>query len=134
MLTETLTRNRHITPGCIVVSRNAPDDIQFRTVSVFVDDILLAELKFGERRSLEVPPGPHQVKVTNGLSRRRMQVEVESGEIVYLQAGHRFPLRNLIFIFLLAASPYQAFLFEVAREFDPESLSLPPSEGQATLE
>ena len=117
MSTQAAIRNPSVAMARVVVVRSSDRDIRFRSLRVHVDGIVLADLLYGKRRSLELPSGTHTILVSNGLSKSSRTFDCSPGETVYVQVGHAFPLLHVLFLFLGAVS-YRPFIYEIGREFE----------------
>lgn len=85
----------------IVVSRTSALDFQDRQVYVWIDDVSLGNLRYGQCFSHAIEPGEHTVRVFNTLMSRSLTVHVAPGEQVRLQCGNGMPTAGwLMMIFL----------------------------------
>lgn len=64
----------------VTLSRDHPGDAQQRQVIVRVDDGPAETLMFGDRVTIEVPPGRHLLRANNTLFWKRASFSIEAGE------------------------------------------------------
>jgi hypothetical protein len=67
-------------PARITVERTSPRDIGFREIFVSIDGEDIAILRSGESVTRELPPGPHQLRAHNTLFRKKVHLDLKSGE------------------------------------------------------
>ncbi len=88
-------------PSTVTISRNANDDFQDRQIYLWLDGEPLGKIRYGERLTREVPPGPHKVKAFNTLFSHTLAFDVAAGEHVRLRCRNGIPAAGwLMLIFL----------------------------------
>ncbi|MEA2552724.1 MAG: hypothetical protein QOJ65_900 [Fimbriimonadaceae bacterium] len=74
--------------GRLVARRTSPQDIQIRELLVQVDDGPEFNLKFGESKELDLPPGEHTLCATNRLFTEKTMFQLSAGETVTFEVGN----------------------------------------------
>lgn len=64
----------------VTIRRDHPNDAQQRQVVARVDDGQVSTLMFGDRVTIEVPPGRHVLRANNTLFWKRVAFSIEAGE------------------------------------------------------
>ncbi len=64
----------------VTVRRQSPNDMGVREIAVLLDGERIAWLKYGEEVTVDVPPGPHTLKVDNTLFKKQLAFDVSVGE------------------------------------------------------
>jgi len=66
----------------VTVRRQSPNDMGVREIAVYLDGERVAWLRNGEEVTVDVPPGPHTLKVDNTLFKKTLDFTVTVGEHV----------------------------------------------------
>ena len=69
----------------ITITRDAADDVQDRWIRIFVDDLPVEILRYGEVLTKQVPPGHHRIKAHNTLSKHTIEFDAAPGEQVRIR-------------------------------------------------
>ena len=64
----------------VTVRRQASNDMGVREIAVYLDGARVAWLRYGEEVTVDVPPGPHTLKVDNTLFKKKLDFTVAVGE------------------------------------------------------
>jgi hypothetical protein len=95
------TRATVIPDTTIVVSRSSPNDFQDRQIYLWIDDVPLGKIRYGQAISKNIEPGRHTVRAFNTLFTRQIAVEAAPGEEVRLNCGTGMPTVGwLMMVFL----------------------------------
>ena len=70
------------THATLIITRNAPDDVQDRWVRVFIDESPEEILRYGEVLTRQIPPGSHRVRAHNTLSADTLEFSATPGQTV----------------------------------------------------
>ncbi len=85
----------------IIVTRSSPNDFQDRQIYLWIDDVALGKIRYGQAISRNIEPGRHTVRAFNTLLTREITVEAAPGEEVRLNCGTGMPAAGwLMMIFL----------------------------------
>jgi hypothetical protein len=85
----------------ITVSRSSPNDFQDRQIYLWIDNVPLGKIRYGQAISKNIEPGRHTVRAFNTLFTREITVEAAPGEEVRLKCGTGMPTAGwLLMIFL----------------------------------
>jgi hypothetical protein len=63
----------------ITVTRDSPDDVQTRQITVSLDGELKGELLFGDAITFSVSPGHHALRVDNTWNHKDLELDVVAG-------------------------------------------------------
>ncbi len=72
----------------LVIYRNAPDDIQDRTIRLWVDGERCENLAYGKVHAQDIEPGRHVVKAHNTLVGTELEFDAAPGEEVRLRCAN----------------------------------------------
>jgi hypothetical protein len=92
---------RDATSAQLTVVRNAPTDFRDRQVYLWVDDAALGKLRYGVPVSVEIPAGPHTIRVHNTLFSDRLTFTAAPGEHVRVRCTNGMPTGGWIMFVLL---------------------------------
>ena len=85
----------------LIVARVSPRDIKMRDVLLFVDDVRVATIRYGQCLKIPVSAGRHTLKATNTVRSQTARFEVSSGKSVAFATGN---LPSGCFMFVLAVA------------------------------
>lgn len=68
------------TEATLTITRNAPEDVQDRTVNLWLDGHRWEALRYGTTVTRTIPPGPHRVKAHNTLFGAELTFDAKPGE------------------------------------------------------
>ncbi len=89
----------------VTVSRDHANDSQQRQVLVRLDDGASSTLLYGDRITVEVPPGRHLLRANNTLFWKRVPFTIEAGEHLEFVLINRAGRLTLGFLALIGAAP-----------------------------
>jgi hypothetical protein len=69
----------------LTITRDAPDDVQDRWIRIFIDDLPVEILRYGEVLTKSLAPGHHRVKAHNTLSKHVVEFDAAAGEVVHFR-------------------------------------------------
>jgi hypothetical protein len=72
----------------LTITRQQPDDVQDRTIQLWVDGERIANLSYGKTHTQDIAPGRHVVKAHNTLFGTHLQFEAAPGEEVRLSCAN----------------------------------------------
>jgi hypothetical protein len=93
----------------ITVHRDSPGDVGFRDIFVSLDGKRLAVLEANETFTVNVKPGPHQLRADNTLFWKTHDLVLGPGEHVRFVAINKAGFGAFAFMFLGAAPLYLTF-------------------------
>lgn len=85
----------------LTIVRNAPHDFRDRQVYLWVDDQALGKLRYDVPISLEIPPGPHRIRVHNTLFRDTFEFVATPGEHVRVRCTNGIPIGGWVMLAFL---------------------------------
>ena len=94
----------------IVIHRDSDRDIKMRGLEIYIDNEFRHDLAFSKTYSEKVLPGIHQVKISNHLYRKVLDLDLLPGETVHLTAGNSFTLIGGLMLSSIGIGPYKVFL------------------------
>lgn len=72
----------------LTLTRNAPDDVQDRTVTFWLDNERWDSLRYGREMSRQISPGPHRLRAHNTLLSTTFDFEARPGEQIRLRCAN----------------------------------------------
>ena len=72
----------------LTVRRTSDDDIKERELYVSLDGERLGILKYGDLATVPIPPGPHELRVHNTLSRKKAVFDAAPGQHVSFRTAN----------------------------------------------
>src|SRR5688572_7937274 len=72
----------------LTIRRDSPDDVQQRELYASVDGKRVAIILFGDVATVAIPPGHHELRVHNTLSRRRVEFDAAPGQHIRFSAAN----------------------------------------------
>jgi hypothetical protein len=98
----------------IVIERKSSKDIKMRDLYVRVDDLPEETILYGDTLELSLPPGEHQIKVTNRVGSRSLDFTLKEGETKRF-VGACVSSRSLLSILMMIVGTvgYKVALWEV---------------------
>ncbi|HET9263648.1 MAG TPA: hypothetical protein VFO14_11415 [Vicinamibacterales bacterium] len=76
-------------PSRITVSRRVPEDVKQRQLVLSLDGRPWATLMFGEIATMELEPGPHELRIHNTLVWKTVGFDAAPGQHVRYSAANR---------------------------------------------
>src|SRR5215210_7879742 len=76
-------------PAAVTVTRTSESDFKSRQLIVWIDGERVATLLWGDSVTTELQPGRHRVRVSNTLVWKTLDLAVEPGEQIFLEAINR---------------------------------------------
>lgn len=70
----------------LTIRRTSPEDIQERELYASLDGKRLAILRYGDELTMPIPPGPHELRVHNTLSRKKSAFDAAPAQHVRFKA------------------------------------------------
>jgi hypothetical protein len=70
----------------LTIRRRSPEDIKERELYASLDGRRIAILRFGDEVTIAIPPGQHEVRVHNTLSRKKNAFDAAAGQHVCFKA------------------------------------------------
>jgi hypothetical protein len=64
----------------VTVTRDSPDDVQMRQVTVYFDHEHKGELLFGDSITLSAKPGIHLLRVDNTWNHKDLELDLKAGD------------------------------------------------------
>ena len=89
----------------VTIRRDDVDDSQQRQVVVRIDDGPASTLMYGDRLTVEVPPGHHILRANNTLFWKRVPFAIEPGEHVEFAMINRAGRLSLSLLALIGVAP-----------------------------
>lgn len=89
----------------VTISRDHADDSRQRQVIVRLDERPSSTLMYGDRLTVEVPPGRHVLRANNTLFWKRVPFAVEAGEHVEFQMINRTGRLTLGLLAIMGVAP-----------------------------
>lgn len=89
----------------LTIIRQSSTDVGFREIFVSIDGNAVGILRYGDRLTLELPSGPHQIRAHNTLFWKTHQIVVRPGEHVKFEAINRAGWGTFGMLFVLGAMP-----------------------------
>jgi hypothetical protein len=78
-----------ILPASVTVTRTSDEDFKQRQLILFLDDVRIATLLFGDSVTQDVQPGPHRIRVSNTLVWKTVEFTAHPGEQIYYEVINR---------------------------------------------
>lgn len=76
-------------PARLTVSRNLPIDVQQRQIFVSLDGQPFATLVYGQAKTREIAPGPHQLRTHNTLVWKTLAFDAAPGQDIAFDVANR---------------------------------------------
>ena len=92
-------------PTLLTIHRTSPRDEQTRQIVCALDGTRFGQVLFGERLTIEIPPGRHALRIHNTLVWKTAEFTAQPGEQVYFEAISRMGPGSLIMTMLLGVGP-----------------------------
>jgi len=77
-----------VTDATLTLVRNAPDDVQDRSVTFWLDDERWDNLRYGQEISRNIAPGPHRLRAHNTLVSTTFDFDAKPGEQIRLRCAN----------------------------------------------
>lgn len=78
-----------LAPTLLTIHRTSPRDEQSRQIVCALDGKRFGQVLFGQRRTIEIPPGRHVLRVHNTLVWKTAEFSAEPGEHVHFTVWNR---------------------------------------------
>jgi len=88
----------------LTITRNHPQDIQDRSVYVWVDGEKWDILRFNRSLSRDITPGPHRIKAHNTLFGHTLEIDVAPGEQVRLTCQNGLTGGGMLMVLMLGVA------------------------------
>lgn len=98
-------RIEEIFPSSVTITRTSESDFKCRQLIVSIDGMQVATLLWGDSFSCELPPGPHQLRVSNTFVWKTVPFSIAPGEQVYFEAINRTGFGSIFFMLMLGVGP-----------------------------
>jgi hypothetical protein len=72
----------------LTVRRTSRDDMQEREIYISLDGKRLGILLYGDHPTFSIAPGPHELRVHNTISRRKIQFDAAPGQHVRFETSN----------------------------------------------
>ena len=100
-----LARFEEVLPATVTITRTSEEDFKSRQQIVWVDDVRVATLLWGDSITCELQPGPHVLRVSNTLLWKTVEFTVRPGEQVFFEAITRMGPGSIFMVLLLGVGP-----------------------------
>jgi hypothetical protein len=90
-----------ITDATLAITRNAPDDVQDRTVNLWLDGESWDTLRYGVTITRSIQPGPHRLKAHNTLFGTELAFEAKPGEHVRVRCTNAMTGSGMMLMVLI---------------------------------
>ena len=104
----------------LTLKRTAPDDMQERELYASLDGTRIAILLYGDAPTFAIPPGHHQLRLHNTISRKQVEFDAAPGQHVRFDTANVRGSGFVYFAFFLGAALMRTRL-------DREEDGAPPS-------
>lgn len=85
----------------LTISRNAPDDVQDRVVTLWFDDEEWSRLRYGQRLTRSVPVGHHRVRAHNTLLSTTFEFDATPGEQIHLRCSNTLARGSFLLLWII---------------------------------
>ena len=89
----------------LTITRQSTDDVGFREIFVSLDGTRLGILRYGDELTVDITPGPHEIRAHNTLFWKTHRVVAKPGEHVRFTAINRAGWGTFGMLFVLGAMP-----------------------------
>ena len=89
----------------LTITRQSTDDVGFREIYVSLDGTRLGILRFGDAVTVDLSPGPHELRAHNTLFWKTHRILAKPGEHVRFTAINRAGWGTFGMLFVLGAMP-----------------------------
>jgi hypothetical protein len=100
-----LARFEEVLPATITITRTSEKDFKSRQQIVWVDNVRVATLLWGDSITCELEPGPHRVRVSNTLFWKTAEFTVRAGEQVFFEAITHMGPGSIFMVVVLGVGP-----------------------------
>lgn len=83
-------------PATLEIFRDTTEDVQDRWVRISIDDAPDAILRYGETLRWQLPPGRHDIRAHNTLSKDRLELDVSPGQVVRVRCHNAFATGGIL--------------------------------------
>ena len=102
---DSVFSRRDLFPTSLTITRTSEEDFKSRQLVASVDGIAVGTLLWGDTITCELPPGPHRLRVHNTLVWKTMELRLEPGEQVFVEAVNRTGPGTLVMTLLFGIGP-----------------------------
>jgi len=89
----------------VTIRRQSSNDMGVREIAVYLDGEQVTWLRYGEEVTVDVPPGPHTLKVDNTLFKKKLDFTVTVGEHAsFMTANYAGKATYSLLMFLLGGN------------------------------
>jgi hypothetical protein len=92
-------------PASVTVTRTSEEDLKTRQMYVWIDGERVATLMWGDSITKDLEPGVHQIKVSNTLLRKAVEVALKPGEQAFFEVINRTGFGTLTMTLVLGVGP-----------------------------
>jgi len=92
-------------PATITISRKSANDVRVRQIYVSIDGKNVAELLYGQSRTLDVEAGPHRLRANNTLVWKTLECRLNPGEHARFDVVNRPGFGSYALLSLLGTGP-----------------------------
>lgn len=89
------------TDATITIRRNAPDDVQDRTVNLWLDGESWQTLRYGATLTRVIAPGRHRLKAHNTLFGTELEFDAKPGEHVRITCANAMTGSGMLLMILI---------------------------------
>ena len=94
----------------VTVARRAPDDVQDRTVNLWLDGERWEPIRYGRTLTRAIAPGRHTVKAHNQLVGRTLEFDAAPGEHVRLRCVNHMSGGAMLLMLFIGVAPLRVRL------------------------
>lgn len=102
------------TDATLTITRDAPDDVQDRTVNLWLDGEAWDLLRYGATLSRTIPPGHHRLKAHNTLFGTELEFDAKPGEHVQIKCINAMTGSGMLLMMLIGWAMLRVRLERVA--------------------
>lgn len=89
------------TDATLTITRNAPDDVQDRTVNLWLDGQRWEPLRYGATLTRTIAPGRHRLKAHNTLFGTEIEFDARPGENVRIKCSNAMTGSGMLLMILI---------------------------------
>jgi hypothetical protein len=101
-------------PATLTVTRTSEEDFKQRQLIVYLDDVKIATLLWGDSITRDVEPGPHRLRVSNTLVWKTVDFTLKPGEQAYFEVINRAGIGTYPMLLIFGVGP----LYVTVRRMD----------------
>ena len=100
-----LARFEEVLPATVTITRTSERDVKSRQMIVWLDDVRVATLLWGDSITCDLQPGPHRIRVSNTLFWKTAEFTVQAGEQVFFEAISHMGPGSVFLMMMLGVGP-----------------------------